>query len=395
VQELELAAAGAGEVQELVLAAADGEVALLELAAAGAGEVQELELAAAGADEVALLELAAAGAGEVPALELAAADGEVPALELAAAGGEVPALEVAAAGAGEAPALELAAAGGEAAEDEDVVWVAGKRQRVCVGEVHPEPATEEPLDAAIARGEVICSPCSAAWARARLALEDGEVDPVVHQAPLQRPLSEAERARQGRLVQYTLFGTPAPGAVPAPCSPHPSIWDAPGEDMSVAEEGEEEEPDDDATDAEPIDPEGAQDVQAEFDALFANARPPSPGADFNAALDQLEEDLRSPEDEVGENALDDPYGAAEPQECDMYAALAGALSDEENLETPAHGEEHRVGFDWVNRYRAEDASEYDPQVWVGGIHARPRRRGYIGYIRYVPLAWGSLEGRGM
>jgi hypothetical protein len=331
----------------------------------------------------------AAAAGEVPALELAAADGEVPALELAAADGEV-------------SALELAAAVGEAAEDVRFTWEerAGKRQRILVGAVCPTPAENEPIDAAIARGDVICSPRSAAWAR-EVALEDGEVDPV--RAPLTRPLLDTERGRCTRAVQYTLSGTPVPGAAPAPSSPHPSIWDAP-EAADIAEEGEEEEPaHDGATDAEEGEEEPArdgaidveegeprapaeQDVQAEFDALFANAHPPSPGADFNAALDQLEEDLRSPEQEVVGDAVDDPYGGtAEPQECDMYAALAGALSDEENVETPAHGEEHRVGFDWVNHYRDEDANACDPQVWVGGPRLTPPSRLHRLHTAHTPL----------
>jgi hypothetical protein len=241
VKDPDLAAAGAAEDYALDLAAAGaGEVKGPELAAAGAAEVPALELAAADG-EVPALKLAAAD-GEVPTLKLAAADGEVALLELAAADGEAPALELAAAGgdAAEVPALELAAAGGEAAEDEEIMWIAGKRQRVCISEVHPEAATEEPLDAAIARDEVGCSPRAAAWARARLALEDGEVNPVTR-PPLRRPVSEAERARLARLVQYTLSGTPAPGSRPSPCSPHPSIWDARGEEMSVTEESKEDE----------------------------------------------------------------------------------------------------------------------------------------------------------
>jgi hypothetical protein len=139
--------------------------------------------------------------------------------ELAAAGGE----------AAEVNDPELAAAGGEAAEVNDpeaaedarFAWEvhAGKRQRALVGAARPEPAEEEPLDAAIARGEVVCSPRAAAWARGRLAIEDGEVDPI--HAPLKRPTTDAER-EGARAVQHTLFGTPAPGVPGAPSSPHPS-----------------------------------------------------------------------------------------------------------------------------------------------------------------------------
>jgi hypothetical protein len=212
----------------------------------------------------------------------------------------------------------------------------------------------------------------------------------VHRAPLKKPTTDAVRDEQARAVQYTLFGTPAPGARPAPSTPHPSIWSESEKSESfdlgplLSEEGEEGEEEEEAvsdvvTEAEAEDEparavaeqgniEGdAEDVQAAFDALFADApAPPSPGED--AALEELAEDLGLPsDDEVVGEAVDDPYAAAaEPQECDMYAALAGALSDDENIEAPAHGEEHRVGFDWVNRYNDEDEDAHDPQVWVGG-----------------------------
>jgi hypothetical protein len=99
----------------------------------------------------------------------------------------------------------------------------GKRVRVLVAAVRPESAVYEPIDALIARGEVVCSPRSEAWARARLAIEDGEVETVTS-APLTRPTTDAEKARDASAVQMTLHGTPAPGARASPSTPHPSIW---------------------------------------------------------------------------------------------------------------------------------------------------------------------------
>jgi hypothetical protein len=113
----------------------------------------------------------------------------------------------------------------------------GKRVRVLVAAVRPEPAAYEPIDALIARGEVVCSPRSAAWARERLAIEDGEVEPVTS-APLERPTTDAEKARGASAVQMTLHGTPAPGARASPSTPHPSIWGE-FERMELCDSGEE------------------------------------------------------------------------------------------------------------------------------------------------------------
>jgi hypothetical protein len=245
----------------------------------------------------------------------------------------------------------------ELSADEEVrfEWVEerGKRRRVLCNVVRPTPAQPEPIDVAMERGDIVCSPRAAAWSAREVVPEVKEVDPV--RAPLTRPLTDKERRAMASAVQYTLTGTPVPGA---PARSSPSIQA------------------------------DVQDVQAEFDNLFAEANPPSPGTNFNEALDQLEEDLRSPDAEVVEAATDDPYGCAPL--CDMYAALAGALSDDDAVEV-VHGEEHRVGFDWVNRYHDEDAR--DPQVRLGA-RITPGRC-YIGYIRYVPSSGNSLGHGGM
>jgi hypothetical protein len=256
--------------------------------------------------------------------------------------------------------LEVASADGEV-EEVRFEWVEkrGKRRRVLCNVVRPTPAQPEPINVAMERGDIVCSPRAAAWSAREVIPEVKEVDPV--RAPLTRPLTDKERRAKASAVQYTLTGTPVPGAAPAKSSPQPSIQ-APAPDV--------------------------QDVQAEFDNLFAEANPPSPGTNFNEALDQLEEDLRSPDAEVVEAATDDPYGCAPL--CDMYAALAGALSDDDAVEV-VHGEEHRVGFDWVNRYHDEDAR--DPQVRLGA-RITPGRC-YIGYIRYVPSSGNSLGHGGM
>jgi hypothetical protein len=136
--------------------------------------------------------------------------------------------------------------------------------RVLIASAAPEPAEDEPLDAGIARGEVVCSPRAATWARARLAIEDGEVD-AGHQTPWRRAATTAERDEQARAVQYTLFGTPAPGAVQRPGA------------IEAAEDA---------------------DVFSELEALFADVAP-----------DEQEEDLRE-DGVVEETAADEPSQAA-------------------------------------------------------------------------------------
>jgi hypothetical protein len=94
--------------------------------------------------------------------------------------------------------------------DEDVVdsadarftWqsVGGRRQRVLLGEVVPEPSVVEPLDAAIERGEVVCSPRSAAWARAEPgeAAGDMQIDPNRgEEADVEGPADERHDEAEG------------------------------------------------------------------------------------------------------------------------------------------------------------------------------------------------------
>jgi hypothetical protein len=75
-------------------------------------------------------------------------------------------------------------------------------------------------------------------------------------------VTEAERERQARIVQFTLFGTPAPGARASPPTPHPSIWDGERAAEIFEDEGGEEEAGegDEVTEPEGVEiDEGAQD----------------------------------------------------------------------------------------------------------------------------------------